>query len=67
MRTARRTDSPDQWIRLELAKGVLLLLTQDEYVTALQRGKAERRAVARAKRLAQTNATQEAKRLQWIE
>jgi len=67
MRTARLKDSPDQWVRLELAKGVLLLLTQDEYVTALQRGKAERRAVAHAKRLAQTNATQEAKRLQWIE
>jgi hypothetical protein len=53
-------------VRLLLPKGVLVILTTDEYVRALGRGKAVRRAERQARHLAQHQARRDAETLAWI-
>jgi hypothetical protein len=62
----RLKEGVDPWVRLQLPKGVLVVLTFEEYATALYRGKMERRAHRRARHTQQTQATQEASALVWI-
>lgn len=65
---ARRLESTDSgYVHLQLAKGVLLLLPIDDYIAALKRGKAYRRAIRRAARLEALAAQREAAALDWIE
>jgi hypothetical protein len=63
---ARLKDSGHHDVRLQLSKGVLLILTIEEYVQGLKRGKAERRAQRRQAHQARTQAGEEAGRLAWI-
>lgn len=68
MRAARLKAAPgDGYVRLTLAKGVQLILTVDEYVNALNRGKAEQRTKRRLAQQQQTQARREAKSLAWID
>lgn len=66
MNATRLKDCKSKFIRLRLGKGVLLILTLEEYVTALQRGKMERRAARRQAHMAQTETRREADALAWI-
>ena len=60
------TVADDAWIRLQLGKGVLLVLTQEKFVRALKRGKAVRRQMQRAQQVARGQAQREAAMLEWI-
>lgn len=53
-------------ILITLPKGAILVLTVDEFRLALQRGKARRRALQRAARIARQHAKNEADTLTWI-
>lgn len=68
MRAARRKDQQQQgeYVTLELSKGVLCILSVQEYRTGLFRGKIHRRAKRRAKHGARLKATLEAQKLGWI-
>jgi hypothetical protein len=67
MHVTRRKDGQDAWVRLHLHKGVILVLTLEEYATALYRGKMERRAQRRALHAQQTQARRDSTVLAWIE
>jgi hypothetical protein len=58
--------SADGLIRLRLPRGTLVVLTSHEFVRALKRGKAERRAADHTARVQQTSAKGEAQSLDWI-
>jgi hypothetical protein len=66
MRATRLKGQGGGEIRLVLPKGVLVILTTDEYVRALNRGKAVRRAERQARHLAQHQARRDAERLAWV-
>lgn len=66
MKATRLKETSTTEVRLLLGKGVLLILTVDEYVRALNKGKAERRAQRRARHQQQLQAQQEAQALTWI-
>jgi hypothetical protein len=53
-------------IRLTLPRGVLVILTPQEFARALKRGKSGRRAASHAARVQQTHARDEAQTLGWI-
>lgn len=53
-------------IIVRLPKGAILVLTVEEYRLALKRGKARRRALQRAARIAQQHGSNEAAILDWI-
>jgi hypothetical protein len=63
---ATRLKSADGLVRLQLPKGVLLILTPEQYVAALQRGKAERRQERRRRHHERLQARQEAATLAWL-
>jgi hypothetical protein len=66
MQATRLKGGQDAFVRLRLPKGVLVVLTLDEYATALYRGKMERRAQRRALHAHQLSVQQEATALAWI-
>lgn len=66
MRAKQLESTPDGLVHLQLPKGVLLILTVEQYVEALNRGKAYRRALLRARYHERTLAKHEAGRLAWI-
>src|SRR5215470_9573672 len=66
MRVTRLKEGVDPWVRLQMSKGVLVVLTFEEYATALYRGKMERRAHRRARHGQLTQAQQDATALAWI-
>ena len=67
MRITRNSTTGNGYVRLILAKGVLVILTVEEYARALYRGKIERRAQRRQRHNIQAQARQDAARLAWIE
>jgi hypothetical protein len=66
MHATRLKDTGHVLVRLRLHKGVLVVLTNDEYIRGLARGKAERRAARRQASLAHRQAVQEGQTLAWI-
>ena len=66
MNVRRLKEGGDPWVRLQMAKGVLVVLTFEEYATALYRGKMERRAHRRARHGQQAQARQDATALAWV-
>lgn len=67
MKAKRLGPQADAYVRLDLGRGVTLILTFAEYKQALWRGKMEARARRRALAIQRQAARQEAKRLDWIE
>jgi hypothetical protein len=67
MHVRRRKDGQSPWVRLQLHKGVILVLTLEEYAIALSRGKMERRAQRRALHAQQAQARRDRTVLAWIE
>lgn len=66
MNVTRLKQRQDAFVRLRLPKGVLVVLTVNEYTTALYRGKMERRAQRRARHAQQHGARRDAAALAWI-
>jgi hypothetical protein len=66
MRATRLKSGAERTVRLELAKGVLCILTLEQYVEGLNKGKAERRAARRAQHAQRTMGREDARRLDWI-
>jgi len=56
----------DGLIRVRLPRGIVVVLTPQEFARAVQRGKTERRAAAHAHRTQQMKAREEAQALGWI-
>lgn len=67
MKARRLKPQTDAYVRLDLGRGVTLVLLWDEYVAGLKRGKAQQRYRRRIRRQEQQAARQEAQRLDWIE
>jgi hypothetical protein len=66
MRTPRLPESADGLVRLPVGKGAVLILTVDEYVRGLNRGKQERRAASRTTHVDKQRADRDAHTLAWI-
>jgi len=67
MKARRIKPQTDAYVRLDLGHGRLLILLFDEYKRALWRGKMEKRAARRALASQRLMASEEAKRLRWLE
>jgi 3'-phosphoadenosine 5'-phosphosulfate sulfotransferase len=61
------TQGLDGYVRVTLAKGVVLKMRVAHYYQALEAGKAEIRALHQARREGQAQAKREAETLEWIE